>query len=116
MREVAALPRFADKLGGAARAPLPPVAGLLRSLDAAVGTNSTSGTRSTTIRWPMPAAIVEWVRSTGLKPFLDPLSPDEQADLSRRLCRRIAKSYPKAADGKVLLRFPRLFIVAQRGP
>ena len=59
-------------------------------------------------------AIVDWVRSTGLRPFLDAIGPPEQDAFLESYRKRLSKAYPPRVDGKVLLRFPRLFIVAQR--
>ncbi len=61
-----------------------------------------------------PDAIVEWFKSTGLKPYLDPLPVDEREAFLARYRERIAQAYPTEPDGKVLLRFPRLFVVATR--
>jgi len=57
-------------------------------------------------------AIAEMYASTGLRPFLEPLTPNEAAAFRRLYEARLAKAYPPAADGKVLLRTPRLFLVA----
>ncbi len=59
-------------------------------------------------------AIAEWFKSTGLKPYLDRLTSEGQQDFVARYLERIAPAYPAESDGKVLLRFPRLFIVATR--
>jgi trans-aconitate 2-methyltransferase len=61
------------------------------------------------------AAIVAWVMGTGLRPFLDRLEKDERPVFLADYERRVAEAYPPQVDGRVLLRFPRLFVVATRG-
>ncbi len=57
-------------------------------------------------------AIVEWVKSTGLRPYLDCIPAEERNGFLADYESRIAKAYAPMADGRRLLRFPRLFIVA----
>ena len=59
-------------------------------------------------------AIVQWLRTTGLKPFLDALRADLQSAFLAEYEQRIAAAYPPRSDGRCLLAFPRLFIVARR--
>ena len=59
-------------------------------------------------------AIAEWFKSTGLKPYLDRLTPAEREIFIERYLEHIAPGYPVESEGKVLLRFPRLSIVAVR--
>jgi trans-aconitate 2-methyltransferase len=61
------------------------------------------------------AAIVEWVKGTGLRPYLDAAGAEHADAFTADYARRIAKAYPPMADGRVLLRFPRLFIIAVKG-
>jgi trans-aconitate 2-methyltransferase len=70
----------------------------------------------TTYQHPMAsaAAIVEWVRGTGLKPFVDLLPAELQAGYLAEYERRIETAYTPQADGRRLLAFPRLFIVARK--
>ncbi|KIX04072.1 uncharacterized protein Z518_07625 [Rhinocladiella mackenziei CBS 650.93] len=59
-------------------------------------------------------AIVEWVKGTGLKPFVDPLSPSEREGFLAAYLEQIKRLYPALNDGKVCLRYPRLFLVATK--
>ena len=59
-------------------------------------------------------AIVEWLRATGLRPFLMPLSDEEQTAFLDAYNTQLAAAYPPRADGKCLLAFPRLFLVARK--
>lgn len=58
--------------------------------------------------------IVRWLGSTGLRPFLAPLDSEERESFLTVYRLLLAKAYPAQADGKVLLRFPRLFMVGTR--
>lgn len=60
------------------------------------------------------AAVVEWFKGSGLRPFLDPLDADERAGFLAQYEAAVAQAYPALEDGTVLLPFPRLFIVATR--
>ena len=57
--------------------------------------------------------IVDLVSSTGLRPFLNLLAREQQAEFLSEYKSRLATAYPTAFDGKVLLRFPRLFMVTK---
>lgn len=65
---------------------------------------------------PGPADIVEWVKGSGLQPFVNALP--EEGDVREAFLQayeeRVAELYPRLADGKVMLRYPRLFVVAVR--
>ena len=61
-----------------------------------------------------PDAVVDWFKSTGLRPFLEPLDKHERAAYLERYRSAVAQAYPPLADGTVLLPFPRLFMVAIR--
>lgn len=57
-------------------------------------------------------AIVEWVKGTGLRPYLEALAPDERERYIEAYRDAIAGAYPQRVDGRRLFPFPRLFMVA----
>ena len=117
MREVAGLAPWSAWIGDAAKLrtkilAIPDYYDLLATLGAEVDVWRTA------YQHPMesPAKIVEWVRATGLKPFVDPLPDAERETFLAEYEARLEHAYPKRADGKRLLPFPRLFIVARNPP
>jgi trans-aconitate 2-methyltransferase len=61
------------------------------------------------------AAIVEWYKGTGLRPFLDvlPSDGDRERFLSDYLD-RMRDAYPARPDGRILFPFMRFFLIAYR--
>lgn len=59
-----------------------------------------------------PDAIVEWYKGTGLRPFLDLLSPVDQPHFLTDYRALLASAYPRRADGRVIFPFLRLFFIA----
>lgn len=60
-------------------------------------------------------AISEWVKGTGLQPYLQRM---EDESVKKRYLQeyenRLNEAYPQLVDGKVLLAYPRLFVLAVR--
>ena len=61
-----------------------------------------------------PEAIVEWFKGSALQPFLAALEPAAREDFLVAYTAEIARQYPRRVDGRVLLKLPRLFVVATR--
>jgi trans-aconitate 2-methyltransferase len=61
-----------------------------------------------------PQAIVEWFKGSSLQPFLSPLDAAARERFLAAYTEKIVGSYRPRSDGKLLLKFPRLFIVAVR--
>jgi trans-aconitate 2-methyltransferase len=61
-----------------------------------------------------PAAIVEWVKGAGLRPYLEDLEPPRREQFLDEYTQAIGAAYPARSDGKRLFAFPRLFLVAER--
>ena len=63
-------------------------------------------------RMPSQQSIIEWYRSTGLKPYLDILPAEKHAEFENDILEVIKPFYPVQQNGEVIFRFPRLFFVA----
>src|SRR5271166_1277766 len=61
-----------------------------------------------------PEVIADWFAGSTLQPFLERLSDDERCEFLARYRDGLRRAYPAQSDGKVLLAYPRLFIVALR--
>lgn len=59
--------------------------------------------------------VVDWMLGTGLRPYLDALTDEDQREAFLDAYRRaVSRALPPRADGTTLFPFPRLFICARR--
>ncbi|MDO4725358.1 MAG: trans-aconitate 2-methyltransferase [Comamonadaceae bacterium] len=70
----------------------------------------------TTYQHPVasPAAIVQWLQGSGLRPFVEALPAQLRASYLSAYEQHVARLYPARSDGMRLLAYPRLFFVARR--
>lgn len=60
-------------------------------------------------------SILEWIRSTGIKPYLDRIEDASlKNNFEKEILHEIKKIYPEQKNGKVLFPFKRLFFTAVR--
>jgi trans-aconitate 2-methyltransferase len=60
-------------------------------------------------------AISEWVKGTGLQPYLQRMEDESvKKQYLQEYQERLNEAYPQLVDGKVLLGYPRLFVLAIR--
>jgi trans-aconitate 2-methyltransferase len=60
-------------------------------------------------------SVVDWIASTGLRPFLAALDSEEERELFlAKLRHRVNDAYPLQIDGRVLFPFRRTFVIAYR--
>jgi trans-aconitate 2-methyltransferase len=60
-----------------------------------------------------PGAILEWVKGTALRPFLEPLSQDQRAAFTSRYRAALERAYEPQADGRIIFPFRRLFLICR---
>jgi trans-aconitate 2-methyltransferase len=116
---VAARPRWATRLAGAAdvtgprtATPVLPAAAYVRLLSAA---GLTVDAWETTYYHVLPGddAVYEWFKGTGLRPYLDALDGDDREAFAAEVRAQLRERYPREPFGTILP-FPRLFVVAHR--
>jgi trans-aconitate 2-methyltransferase len=115
MAKTAARPEFSAKLAQAvkARAPLLSAQGYHQILQPMAHTFDIWRT-AYFHRLSGHQGIIDMLSSTGLRPFLDPLTGEERRAFLASYTKAIAPHYPLMADGSLLYPFPRLFILAVR--
>ena len=63
---------------------------------------------------PSAEHIVQWIRGTGLRPYLDALSNTDQQDFLAAYTRRIRTAYPLNEAGCVTLKYTRVFVMVEK--
>jgi trans-aconitate 2-methyltransferase len=62
-----------------------------------------------------PRAVLDWVRSTAMRPYLERLPDDEQRRMFEQRClEQFEQAYPANDQGRTLFPYRRMFIIAYR--
>ena len=59
-------------------------------------------------------SLLEWVRSTRLRPYLACLDQDDGAAFEAKILEQVKDKYPVMVNGEVILRFKRFFFIAYK--
>ena len=57
-------------------------------------------------------AIMDWYRSTGLRPYLEALQGEDRAEFEKEIFQQVKAAYPIQKNGEIIFRFPRFFFMA----
>ncbi|MDV0445812.1 Trans-aconitate 2-methyltransferase [Methanimicrococcus sp. At1] len=57
--------------------------------------------------------IVEWYKGSGLRPYLEQLTAEDGEKFESEIRLQMERYYSKQEDGKILMRFPRLFFTVK---
>jgi len=60
------------------------------------------------------SAIVEWIKSTALKPYLDCLQDKEKILFENEVLSEIKRYYPVQNNSKILFPFKRMFMIGYK--
>lgn len=63
---------------------------------------------------PSHEHLIDWVRSTRLRPYLNILNEKEKRDFEAEILCKVKKIYPLTETKEVILRFRRLFFIAHK--
>lgn len=58
--------------------------------------------------------VIEWYKGSGLRPYLDMLSDEEQPEFLADLTEIISENFPRRANSSIILKMPRLFFTAKK--
>lgn len=63
---------------------------------------------------PSHQSLVDWIKGTRLRPYLNALSEEKAALFEKEILDRVIKTYPVMKNGTVVLKFRRLFFTATK--
>ena len=63
---------------------------------------------------PCHEQLIEWVKGTRLRPYLDVLNPVQQSEFENDILLKARAAYPVMANNEVVLKFRRFFFIVQK--